>query len=140
MIHAKKSGFSLIEIMIAITIMGIIVAGTVTVFTARLNTARRTRARTELLTINAAIQNFEVHTHQYPQRLKDLIKRPQDERIAPRWEGPYLEGGEDRLRDPWGEKYQYKPSTGGDHKYELFSYGPGKKGGPKEDQISVGKN
>ena len=140
MVHTNRSGFSLMEIMIAVTIMGIIAAGAVKSYTTYTDKTNKTRAKTELLAINGAVQSFEQDTGSYPARLKDLLKRPQDERVAERWDGPYLDGGESRLEDPWRQPYKYKLNESGSaHPYELYSYGPGKQGAPKEAHISVWK-
>lgn len=79
---------------------------------------------------------FNAHTGQYPARLNDLLKKPADEKIARKWEGPYLKAKE-VPEDAWGSKYVYKLTPQAEHKYDLYSYGPNGKGSPKEEWISV---
>lgn len=132
-----RAGFSLMEIMIAVMILGI-VAGLVgpRVFQA-LENAKKTTARTELKVFKDAITMYKSNTGSFPQKLADLTQRPKDERISKKWQGPYLEK-EKIGEDPWGNKHSYKVNPEGSKRpYELFSYGPNGKGSPKEEWISV---
>lgn len=134
-----RSGFSLMEIMIAVMILGL-VAGLVgpKVFQ-MLENAKKTSAMSEIKAFKGAITMYKSNTGAYPSKLTDLIKKPKDERIAKKWQGPYIEKeSEETPEDPWGNKYSYKVNAEGAKKpYELLSYGPNGKGSPKEEWISV---
>jgi len=132
-----RAGFSLMEIMIAVMILGL-VAGLVgpKVFQ-MLDNAKKTTARTEMKSFKDAIMMYKTHTGVLPQKLMDLGKRPKDERASKKWQGPYVEI-EEAPEDPWSNKYSYKVNPEGSKKpYELLSYGPNGKGSPKEEWISV---
>lgn len=132
-----RPGFSLMEIMIAVMILGI-VAGLVgpKVFQ-MLDNAKKTTAKSEMKTFKDNIMLYKTHTGVLPQKLTDLGKRPKDEKIGKRWQGPYVEM-EETPTDPWKNNYFYKVNAEGSKKpYELLSYGPNGKGSPKEEHISV---
>src|SRR5438067_10267606 len=123
-----RTGFSLIEIMIVITIMALVIGVAVPALIGRLNKAKITTARTTLHTLEQAISMYYTDTGRYPATLRDLVKKPKEESIAKKWqEGGYLKKTE-LPDDPWDNKYQYKLTPQAQHPYELYSYGSGGKG------------
>jgi general secretion pathway protein G len=133
--HAQ-SGFSLTEIMIAIAIMAILAVTVVPGFMAYLNRAKVSRAKQDLRAIQAGIDMYYGDIGQYPASLRDLVKRPADEKIGRKWQEGYIKG-KDVPKDPWGNKYQYELTQGKEHPYELYSYGKNGKGSPSSEWISV---
>ena len=131
-----RAGFSLMEIMIAVMILGL-VAGLVGPRVMQfLEDSRIRAAKATLLTFKDAITMYQLDVHQLPTKLKDLIKKPAGE-AAKRWKHSYL-NKEEEPEDPWGNKYSYKLTAGGKHPYELMSYGSADgKSTPKEQWISV---
>lgn len=83
--------------------------------------------------IGTAIKLFRMHVGRYPTDLKELVNKPGTEAEANKWNGPYLENAT-RLKDPWAEEYQYK-SPGQHHQntYDLWSKGPDRQDGTKDD-------
>ncbi len=141
MIHVRRfnqRGFTLIEILIAITIVALMAAVVGLPVFRYVTRASKTAAKSTIKTLKVSIDQFYMQTNQYPRALKDLITRPTtDERIAKKWDGPYLEQKE-VPEDPWGNRYQYKLTPGTQHPYELYSYGSEEgKATPKEQWISV---
>jgi len=136
----NRDGFTLVEILIAIAIIAIISAVVAPNMMRWIESTRKTAAASTLKTLKISIDQFNVHTGQYPRSLKDLIKVPTyDERVAKMWKkyGPYLEKKE-VPEDPWGNRYQYKLTPGQAHPYELYSYGSSEgKSTPKTDWISI---
>lgn len=130
-----KEGFSLLELMIAIAIMGILAAVIGPNLMSYLGKAKIKTAQSDLRTFEQAITMYQLDNNQYPTTLKDLVKRPAN---MPNWQdGGYLKK-KDIPNDPWSQKYQYKLTPGAEHPYELFSYGPKGKGS-KESKIDVWK-
>lgn len=131
-----RAGFSLLEIVIAVAIVGlmmtIVVPGLLKYFTG----SQKKAAETSLNTFKGVILTYFTHTGQYPERLQDLVQKPSDEAIARDWQGPYVEG-KSALVDPWKRKYEYRLTPEGAHEYELYSYGPKGKGAPQTEWISV---
>jgi general secretion pathway protein G len=130
-----RPGFTLIEIVIAVSIMALIMMLVVPGVYTYLRNARVKAAKFALANINNAIQVYQSDVHSYPTTLSDLKTRPLDEKAAKRWEGPYLEK---ELADPWGSEFVYTLNPKGTQPpYELYSWGPSKEGSPQEEWISV---
>jgi general secretion pathway protein G len=130
-----RAGFSLMEIMIAVMILGLVAALVGPKVFQMLDNAKKTSAASEIKTIKGQIALYKTNMGSYPQKLKDLVDMPKnDERAKKKWQGPYL----DKLpEDPWGAKYHYKVNAEGAKKpYELLSYGPEGKG-HKDGYIDV---
>jgi general secretion pathway protein G len=133
-----RSGFSLMEIMIVVMIVGLFIAVGGGAMYRQFNKAKKTNAKAALNGLKNAVQSYYDDTYQYPQTLNDLLKSPSDEKVAKKWDGPYLD--KPKLpRDPWGKPYQYHVNEGNaEHPYELLSYGgPKGKGELKKNNISV---
>jgi general secretion pathway protein G len=134
--HRQQAGFTLIEIMLVVVIIGILMTVVVVKFGGRQEEARINAARADIKNYSTALDLFELDNGFYPsteQGLQALISRTS---IAPEpinWKGPYLQTQTLRS-DPWGNPYVYK--FPGDHvanSYDLCSFGPGKVGGDEDD-------
>ncbi|HSC25542.1 MAG TPA: type II secretion system major pseudopilin GspG [Candidatus Babeliales bacterium] len=133
-----RAGFTLMEILIAVMILGLLGAMVGPALNNIYKSQQKRTCKGTLTGFKKGISMYQMHTQQLPSTLKDLIKKPKEERAAKKWEGPYI--GEDLVevpKDPWGEDFKYKVTTGAKHPYELYSYGPNGKGAPKEEWINV---
>ncbi len=132
----KQAGFTLIELMIVIIIIGLI-AGIVTPnIIKRLDKAKQNTAFAQIESLSQALDSFRLDTGRYPttqEGLMALVKKPAAK--AEKWDGPYLK--KELPRDPWGNDYEYKsPGAHGD--FDIISYGAdGKEGGEKIDKDIV---
>ncbi|TET32894.1 MAG: type II secretion system protein GspG [Planctomycetota bacterium] len=115
-----RRGFTLVELMVVIVIIGILAGVVVMNYTGHDYEARKTRVKADFKIIADAIMLYKLHTGRYPEKMEDLIEQSPD---AKNWKGPYLQ--ERRLpRDPWEEPYVYTTdSIAGSYEYELISYG-----------------
>lgn len=129
-LHVRE-GFSLIEIMIVIGIVGGIMAGVFTLIGTARSKAKRSKADGELLLLDTGINSYKMDTEKWPNVLKDLIKPPSD---VKNFKGDYFPKKDIPL-DPWDNKYQYKLTPDADKKYELYSYGPKGKQASKAERI-----
>ena len=137
-----RSGFTLIEIMVAIAIVGIMLAIVVPGFMKMYRGAQRKTAKQSLKMMQSAINLFVLDVGKEPEQLNDLVRRPApspyyEEDMIDEWnpEG-YLSTNKVPL-DPWKSKFQYRLTLGGKHRYELYSYGPSRRGAPKAEWIRV---
>lgn len=128
----KNSGFTLIEIMVVIVILGILAGLIVPRIMGRPEEARRTKAALTLRSLDSALKLYKLDNGVYPtteQGLEALIDKPDTGTVPGNWrEGGYLDST--RVpKDPWGNDYVYiQPGEYGD--YDLSSYGrDGEKGG-----------
>lgn len=128
----KQKGFTLIELMVVIVIIGILAGLIIPRIMGRPDEARRAKARIQMEGIETALKLYRLDNGFYPsteQGLKALVEMPTAPPIPRRWRsGGYLEGG--RLpKDPWGNDYVYK-CPGAHGEFDLSSYGAdGKEGG-----------
>lgn len=122
--NRKKSGFTLIEIMVVLVIIGIMAALIVPNVMSRLGDARKTAAKSDIVTIMNALKLYNLDNFRYPtsaQGLEALQNKPTISPIPNNYkEGGYL----DKLPlDPWQNPYQYvNPGRHGD--VDVYSFGP----------------
>ncbi|HTM06693.1 MAG TPA: type II secretion system major pseudopilin GspG [Patescibacteria group bacterium] len=131
-----KDGMTFIEIVIVLAIIAIMATVVVPNLMSYVNSSKKSTAKSTIQALQGAINMFNVHTGRYPVSLNELVKKPTDERISKKWEGPYIKQKEIPL-DPWGERYVYKVTPQAEHPYELYSYGPDGRGAPKSEWINV---
>ena len=124
----RRSAFTLVEMLLVITIIGILAALVVPKMMGRSEQARQAAARADLAAIKTALDAYEVDNGFFPKSLGDLVQQPRDAR---NWHGPYL----DKLpQDPWGFDYVYAmPGRHNGTGYDLSSVGPDGKAGTEDD-------
>jgi general secretion pathway protein G len=124
-----KDGFTLIEMLVVLTIIGLIVG---LVGPRVLNYLAESRVKTAKLQIESfgsALDLFNMDTGRYPttaEGLEALVQRPPDVTV---WNGPYIKGSTVPL-DPWGHAYQYHAPVDSVPPYQIVSLGSdGREGG-----------
>ena len=130
--NGASRGFTLIEILVVVVILGILAAIVVPRVMERPGEARVTRARQDIQGIVTALSMYKLDNFAYPsteQGLEALVTKPSGQPDAPNWKGPYLER---TAKDPWGHPYQYaQPGQHGS--IDVYSLGAdGKPGGDGE--------
>ncbi len=120
---AVRDGFSLIELMIVIAIIGLLMAVTGPALMNYLERAKKSNTQSTLRVLKGAMTTYYADIGNYPERLRDLVKVPQDQELANKWGGPYVES-KTEPRDGWGNKFRYQRTPGAQNAYELFSRGP----------------
>ena len=135
--HIQR-GFTLIEIMVVIAILGILAALIVPKIMSRPDEARRVAARQDIHTIMDALKLYQLDNARYPtqeQGLHALAEKPATDPVPANWKaGGYLE----RLpNDPWGNPYVYL-NPGVHAEIDVFSYGPDGKAGAKDESTAIG--
>jgi len=134
---SKESGFTLLEIMIVIVILGILAWQVVPRIMGKPEEARRLKARMDIASLETALKMYKLDNGVYPsteQGLQALIEAPTIGQLPRKWrEGGYLEKGK-IPKDPWENDFVYlSPGLNGD--FDLISYGnDGQPGGEGNNQ------
>jgi general secretion pathway protein G len=131
----RQRGFTLFEILVVITILGLLAALVGPRLFGKVSMAKLKAAKAQIELFGTALDTFRLDVGRYPtmeEGVKALREKPSG---AEAWQGPYLP--KEIPVDPWGKPYIYKcPGEHGD--YDLFSYGlDGTEGGEGENQDVV---
>lgn len=127
-IMSHRSGFTLIEIMVVVVILGLLAALVVPRIGPQVAEAQRTSAQTQIRSIEDALEMYRMHNGFYPstqQGLDALVSAPTTTPVPKHYQdGGYLKKVPD---DPWGNPYVYRNNNG---RISIVSYGPdGEEGG-----------
>ena len=118
----RRDGFTLVEMLVVITIIGLIMALVGPRVLNYLSESKVKAARIQIESFSSALDLFYLDNGRYPsssEGLPALVQRPAN---SASWNGPYLKTGSVPA-DPWGRPYIYR-SPGNHAPYEIASYGP----------------
>ena len=134
-----QTGFTLIEILVVVIIIGVLAALVIPRFSGRTEQARIAAAKTQINSLfGLALDTYEADNGFYPtteQGLDALRVQPTSDPAPKNWKGPYLK--QDVPPDPWRKPYVYVyPGNHNPSGYDLYSYGPDGQEGTDDDITS----
>jgi len=129
----SRGGFTLIEMMVVMVIIGLLMALVGPRFIAQSEKAQAKAARAQIELLGTALDTFRLDIGRYPSTQEGLAALRDPVHGIDRWDGPYLK--KDVPNDPWERPYYYRSPGENGRPYELFSYGAdGAPGGTSNDQ------
>ncbi len=130
-VRVASSGFTLLELLVVMVIIGLLAAYVAPRYFGQLGKSEVKAAMAQINAFEKALDHYRLDAGRYPtteQGLNALVAAPENER---KWQGPYLVKAVPL--DPWGRAYNYR-SPGQHGEYDLFSYGKdGQPGGTGEN-------
>ena len=135
----QSSGFTLLEMLVVLVIIGLIAGLVGPQLMGRVDTSKVTAADTQVRMLKSSLDTMRLDIGRYPTKdegLDLLIAPSKDERIATKWHGPYLSEEHVPL-DPWGNRYQYDTLPGTTNVY-IYSFGADGEPGGEGNNADVG--
>lgn len=137
--HSDNRGFSLIELMVVVIILGILAMYIGPKLMGRTEQAKITQASVQIEGLETALKLYKLDNGVYPsteQGLQALVEQPDTGVLPKKWrKGGYLEKGK-VPKDPWGNEYIFlSPGTQGD--YDIISYGADGVPGGEDDNRDI---
>ena len=134
----RAAGFTLIEILVVVVIIGILAAIVAPRIMSRIDDAQIAKARQDIRVYETALNLFRLDNYKYPttdQGLQALVQQPADPSIRNWKTGGYVDS---LKKDPWGYEYQYVyPGTHG-NEYDLFTLGADNQPGGEGINADIG--
>lgn len=133
----RRRGFTLIELIMVVVILGVLAALVIPNFAGRTQDSKVAAAKTQIEShFGLALSLYETDNGAYPtteQGLEALIEKPSSAPVPSNWKKPYLQKKEIPL-DPFGNAYQYEcPGKHNNEGYDLSSAGPDGQHGTEDD-------
>lgn len=123
----RRAGFTLIEIMAVVVIMGMLMATLAVGISGQIDKARISTTRAKIIRLEQALEFYQMDNARFPtgdQGLDALAHKPSSPPIPRAFTpGGYIKT--EGLTDPWGQPFQYRiPGTNNPHSFDLWSVGP----------------
>ncbi len=123
--QARRGGFTLVELLLVLTILAILAGIVLPSMVGRGQDARIKATLTDIATFTTALNMFEVDNGRFPpgrNGLQALLQKPS---YAQNWHGPYLQDKTTVPLDPWGQPFIYEcPGKHNPNSFDLMSMGP----------------
>ncbi len=137
----RQSGFTLIEIMVVVVIIGILIGLVAPNIVGNVDEARVTAAKADISTLVDALERYYMDNSMYPttdQGLGALVEKPTTSPEPKNWRGSGYIKRKKMLQDPWSNEYRYI-SPGATGPYDLYSMGADGQEGGEGVQADIGQ-
>ena len=128
-----QRGFTLIELMIVIIILGLLVGLVGPRLVGKVGGAKQKTAQAQIEMLATACDTFRLDMSRFPKELEELITNPEESK---KWDGPYLRKREIPL-DPWDNDYEYRSPGEEGRDYDIISYGADNTEGGDEENMDI---
>jgi general secretion pathway protein G len=129
--NKRRSGFTFLEIMFVVVIIGILLALVGPKLVGKTQKAKIAATKAQLKNIEVGLKMFEMEIGTFPETLEDIMVAPSD--YEEEWDGPYLDG-DIVPTDSWKQKFDYKfPGQNNRKGFDLWSKGPDKQDKTEDD-------
>lgn len=131
----QKAGFTLVELMLVVVIIGVLAGIVLPRLAGSREEANIAAAKAQMRVFDTSLYTYQLQVGSFPtteQGLRALVEDPGEEG----WKGPYL-SQKVLPRDPWGNPYVYQKEGQKGIDYDLYSWGPDKTEGTEDDIYSV---
>lgn len=115
----SQFGFSMIELLVVLVILGLLAGLVGPQFFGKVDGAKVRTAETQVKMLKMALQTYRLDVGAYPESLTALASAPAD--AGQYWDGPYLD--ETLPKDPWNNDYQYRLERSATQGFVLYSFG-----------------
>lgn len=119
--RARQAGFTLIEMMVVMVIIGLLMGLVAPRFIGTSQKAETKAAKAQIELLGTALDTFRLDVGRYPSSQEGLGALQNRPFGLDRWDGPYLK--KDIPLDPWGRQYAYRAPGEGGRPYDLYSFG-----------------
>jgi general secretion pathway protein G len=134
--HKRQVGFTLVELLVVLAIIGLLAGLVGPKVLSQLGGAKTDAAAVQIRDFEQALEIYMLDTGKFPTTEQGLGALVQDPGNVPGWSGPYLRRNE-LPQDPWRNDYQYKfPGENGD--FDVLSYGADGRPGGEGDNADIG--
>ena len=136
-LQKRSGGFTLLEIMVVVIIIGVLAATIIPQFMGTTHDAKVSAAKSDVAQLESAMERFNLHMDRYPtmdEGLKVLVEAPAGE--DKKWRGPYIKV---LRQDPWGNPYQYRvPGIHHSSTFDVWSRGADGQDGGEGPSSDIG--
>jgi general secretion pathway protein G len=136
-LRKRQAGFTLVEMMVVVVVIGVLAAMIIPNFIGTTYDAKVSAAKGSVAELGVALDRFNLNMDRYPtteEGLKALVEAPAGE--DKKWRGPYIKV---LHADPWGSPYQYRsPGTHHPTSFDLWSQGADKADGGEGEGADIG--
>lgn len=132
----RRSAFTLIEMLVAVTILGILAALIVPRFLGRVGGARQAVAQENIRVLETKVLEFQTDCGRFPtnqEGLRALVRAPAD--VQDKWQGPYVKDKD--IIDPWGEEYIFRYPGRKNADFDISSLGADKQEGGEGENADI---
>lgn len=133
----RRSGFTLIEFIVVMVIIGILATLIVPRFFSKVGKANQAVARGNIPTLVTKVLEFQADCGRLPSEqegLRALLTAPSD--LTGKWDGPYV--GPKDIVDPWGVEFMYRYPGQRNRDFDIFTYGADRQEGGEGENTDIG--